>query len=56
MILLFCNLSDSANTTTTDFNFQDVDFTPRFGTSDQAKIDGIESSSSVTQVGVTVTS
>ena len=47
--------ADSANTTTTDFNFQDVDFTPRFGTSDQAKIDGIASSSSVTQVGVTVT-
>ena len=47
--------ADSANTTTTDFNFQDVDFTPRFGTSDQAKIDGIESSSSVTNLGVTVT-
>ena len=38
-----------------DFNFQNVTFTPRFGTSDQTKISGIESSSSITPVGVTVT-
>ena len=38
-----------------DFNFQNVTFTPRFGTSNQTKIDGIESSSSITPVGVTVT-
>ena len=47
--------ADSANATDTDFNFQDVSFVPRFGTGDQAKIEGIESSSSVTSVGVTVT-
>jgi len=47
--------ADSANATTTDFNFQDVQFNPRFGTADQAKVEGIESSSSVTSVGVTVT-
>ncbi len=38
-----------------DFNFQNVSFTPRFGTANQTKIDGIESSSSITPVGVTVT-
>ena len=47
--------ADSANATSTDFNFQDVVFNPRFGTADQAKVEGIESSSSVTSVGVTVT-
>ena len=46
--------ADSVNATTPDFNFQDVVFNPRFGTADQAKVDGIESSSSVTSVGVTV--
>ena len=45
----------SASPTTTDFNFQDVTFNPRFGTSDQTKVEGIESSSSITAVGVTVT-
>ena len=45
----------SASPATTDFNFQDVTFNPRFGTSDQTKVTGIESSSSVTAVGVTVT-
>ena len=45
----------SASPTTTDFNFQDVTFNPRFGTSDQIKVEGIESSSSITAVGVTVT-
>ena len=47
--------ADSTNPQTTDFNFQDVTFDPRFGTSDQTKVEGIESSSSVTAVGVTVT-
>ena len=47
--------ADSTNTSTTDFNFQDVTFNPRFGTSGQTKVEGIESSSSVTGVGVTVT-
>nr|BAR38670.1 phage-related protein tail component-like protein [uncultured Mediterranean phage uvMED] len=47
--------ADSANATDTDFNYQDVVFKPRFGTADQAKVDGIESSSSVTPVGVVVT-
>ena len=45
----------SASPTTTDFNFQDVTFNPRFGTSDQTKVEGIESSSSITAVGVIVT-
>ena len=47
--------ANSANPATTDFNFQDVTFKPRFGTSGQTKIDGIESSSSITAVGVEVT-
>lgn len=47
--------ASSASPATTDFNYQDVTFTPRFGTSNQTKISGIESSSSVTSVGVTVT-
>ena len=47
--------ANSSNPSTTDFNFQDVGFEPRFGTSNQTKISGIESSSSVTGVGVTVT-
>ena len=47
--------ADSTNPATTDFNFQDVTFNPRFGTSGQTKVEGIESSSSVTAVGVTVT-
>ena len=38
-----------------DFNFQNVEFTPRFGTSNQEHIPGIESSQSTTSVGVTVT-
>ena len=46
--------ADSTNPTQTDFNFQDVSFNPRFGTSDQTKVN-IESSSSVTAVGVIVT-
>ena len=47
--------ASSSNPTDTDFNFQNVTFTPRFGTADQTKISGIESSSSITPVGVTVT-
>ena len=47
--------ANSSNPAATDFNFQDVGFEPRFGTSNQTKISGIESSSSVTGVGVTVT-
>ena len=47
--------ASSSSPATTDFNYQDVTFTPRFGTADQTKIDGIESSSSITPVGVTVT-
>jgi len=47
--------ANSSSPATTDFNYQDVTFTPRFGTSNQTKISGIESSSSVTSVGVTVT-
>ena len=51
-------LNSSASNTnhqTTDFNFQNVEFTPRFGTSNQQHIAGIESSQSLTGVGVTVT-
>ena len=47
--------ADSTNPVTTDFNFQDVTFNPRFGTLGQTKVEGIESSSSVTGVGITVT-
>ena len=47
--------ANSADPAATDFNFQDVGFTPRFGTASQTKVDGIESSSSVTAVGTTVT-
>ena len=42
--------ANSANPATSDFNFQDVTFKPRFGTSNQTKISGIESSSSITVV------
>tara|TARA_R100000697_G_scaffold2675_1_gene6076 strand:+ start:407 stop:4015 length:3609 start_codon:yes stop_codon:yes gene_type:complete len=38
-----------------DFNFQDVEFTPRFGTANQTHIPGIEGSESVSNVGVKVT-
>jgi predicted phage tail protein len=47
--------ASSSSPAESDFNFQNVTFTPRFGTGDQTKIDGIESSSSITPVGVTVT-
>ena len=48
--------ASNTNPGTADFNFQDVEFTPRFGTSSQDHIPGIESSQSTTNVGVTVTS
>jgi len=45
--------SSASNTSpqTSDFNFQNVGFTPRFGTSNQEHIPGIESSQSTTAVG-----
>ena len=46
--------ANSASPTVTDFNYQNVAFTPRFGTSNQTKINGIESSASTTSVGVVV--
>jgi len=39
----------------TDFNFQNISFEPRFGTSDQTAIAGISESESETAVGVIVT-
>ena len=47
--------ASSSNPQDIDFNFQNVTFTPRFGTSNQTKVDGVESSSSIIPVGVTVT-
>ena len=47
--------ASNTNPQTADFNFQNVGFTPRFGTSNQQHIPGIESSQSTTTVGVTVT-
>ncbi len=47
--------ASSSSPETTDFNFQDVTFNSRFGTADQTKIAGIESSQSTIAVGVTVT-
>ena len=50
-------LQQSAGTTPedSDFNFQNISFEPRFGTSDQTAIAGISASESETAVGVTVT-
>ena len=47
--------ANNTNPQTADFNFQNVGFTPRFGTSNQTHIPGIEGSQSTTVVGVTVT-
>ena len=47
--------ADNSSPASTDFNFQDVTFDPRFGTSDQTHINGIESSESLQTVGVNVT-
>ena len=46
--------ANSANPANSDFNFQDVTFKPRFGTSNQTKISGIVSSSSIVAVNQTV--
>ncbi len=50
-------LQQSAGTSPddTDFNFQNVTFEPRFGTSNQTAIQGISASESENAVGVTVT-
>ena len=51
-------LQENASTTDpqdVDFNFQDITFNSRHGTASQTKIDGVESSSSSTPVGVEVT-
>ena len=47
--------ASNTNPQTADFNFQNIGFTPRFGTSSQTHIAGIESSQSTNAVGVTVT-
>ena len=43
------------STTETDFNFKNITFEPRFGTSNQTAISGITESESETAVGSTVT-
>jgi predicted phage tail protein len=43
--------ADPTNTQPTDFNFQDVEFEPRFGTSNQTFISGIANIESETNVG-----
>ncbi len=52
---ILTSTASSSDPQTVDFNFQDVTFNSRHGTADQAKIDGVESSSSSTPVGITVT-
>ena len=47
--------ASNTNPQTADFNFQNVGFTPRFGTANQTHIPGIEGSQSTSGVGVTVT-
>jgi len=47
--------ASNTNPATTDFNFQNVGFAFREGTGNQLHIPGIESSQSLTAVGVTVT-
>jgi len=44
-----------SNPSESDFNFQNITFEPRFGTSNQTAIAGISSTESETGVGVTVT-
>ena len=46
--------ADPTNTQESDFNFQDVEFEPRFGTSNQTFIPGIANIESETNVGVKV--
>jgi predicted phage tail protein len=48
--------ANSVSPNDADFNFQNVSFTPRFGTANQTSIPGIVSSESTTAVGVTVSS
>jgi len=47
--------ADNASPATSDFNFQDVELTPRFGTASQNHIPGIVGSQSSSSVGVEVT-
>ena len=47
--------ANSIDPNTNDFNHRDVTFVPRFGTSNQSFIPGIQTSESPTNVGVTVT-
>ena len=47
--------ASNTNPQTADFNFQNIGFTPRFGTSNQTHVPGIEGSQSTSSVGVTVT-
>ena len=47
--------ASNTNPQTADFNFQNVGFTPRFGTSNQTHIPGIEGSQSTIAVGSTPT-
>ena len=47
--------ANSSSPATIDFNFQNVTFNSRFGTSSQTKIPGIEASQSITPVAVDVT-
>ena len=47
--------ASSSSPATNDFNFQNISFVSRFGTSSQTKIPGIETSQSITPVGVSVT-
>ena len=49
------SLASNTNPQGSDFNFQNVEFTPRFGTANQTHISGIESSESTTGVGGTPT-
>ena len=47
--------ASNTNPNDEDFNFQNITFQPRFGTSDQTAIEGITASESETAVGVVVT-
>ena len=47
--------ANSSSPATNDFNFQNISFVSRFGTSNQTKIPGIETSQSIINVGTTVT-
>ena len=47
--------ASNTNPSDEDFNFQNITFQPRFGTSSQSHVEGITSSESETAVGVAVT-